>query len=132
MKTGLSKLTLTRFTLSTQIETFAGYRYRTSPSEPFPNMYEITIKCTALWRPSAGLVKQVVVAVHTLLRQRVSASARACVRAVLTRDVPATARSRRPQSSRVSDGKARILFNSHEVASSVPQSAVTFNVCTVC
>lgn len=79
MITGLSKLTLTRFTLSTQIETFAGYRYRTSPSEPFTNMYEITNKCTALWRPSAGLVEQVVLAVHTLLRQRVSA--RACVRA---------------------------------------------------
>lgn len=130
MKSGLSKLTLTRINFSTQIETFAGYRYWTSLSEPFPNMYEITNKCTALWRPSAGLVEHVVVAVHTLLRQRVSA--RACVRAVLTRDVPATARSRRPQSSRVSDGKARILFNSHEVASSVPQSAVTFNVCTVC
>lgn len=129
MKTGLSILTLTRITFSTQIETFAGYRYRTSLSEPFPNMYEIINKCTALWRPSTGLVEQVV-AVHTLLRQRVSA--RACVRAVLTRDLPATARSRRPQSSRVSDGKARILFNSHEVASSVPQSAVTFNVCTVC
>lgn len=78
MKTKLSKLTLTRITFSTQIETFAGYRYRTSLSEPFPNMYEITNKCTALWRPSTGLVEQVV-AVHTLLRQRVSE--RACVRA---------------------------------------------------
>lgn len=62
MKTGFPILTLTRITFSTQIEICAGYRYRTSLSEPFPNVYEQHALTSA---PLYGDLVEQVVAVHT-------------------------------------------------------------------